>query len=117
MTNLNHSMRPKMKRDTFFLHNPNGSVYFRNNESSFRMEDELIDQWIEKLISIFNGGNRLEDLTDGLPDQHRNQVYRTAVMLYRNGFVQDVSQDTPHQLPEWVLKEYASQIEFLDNPE
>ncbi|NOU75569.1 putative thiazole-containing bacteriocin maturation protein [Paenibacillus sp. LMG 31458] len=74
MTNLNHSMRQKMKRDTFFLHNPNGSVYFRNNESSFRMEGELIDQ-----------------------------------------FVQDVSQDTPHQLPEGVLKEYASQIEFLDN--
>ncbi|NEW09885.1 putative thiazole-containing bacteriocin maturation protein [Paenibacillus sp. SYP-B3998] len=99
MTNLNHSMRPKMKRDTFFLHNPNGSVYFRNNESSFRME------------GAFNGGNRLEDL----PDQHRNQVYRTTEMLYRNGFVQDVSQHTPHQLPEGVLKEYASQIEFLDN--
>jgi len=115
MTNLNHSMRPKMKRDTFFLHNPNGSVYFRNNESSFRMEDELIDQWIEKLIPIFNGGNRLEDLTDGLLDQHMNQVYRTAEMLYRNGFVQDVSQDTPHHLPEGVLKEYASQIGFLDN--
>ncbi|TXK84172.1 putative thiazole-containing bacteriocin maturation protein [Paenibacillus sp. N3.4] len=72
MTNSNRSMRPKMKRDTFFLHNPNSSVDFQNNDSSFEM-------------------------------------------LYRNGFVQDVSQDTSHQLPEGVLKEYASQIEFLDN--
>jgi putative thiazole-containing bacteriocin maturation protein len=115
MTNLNPSMRLKVKRDTFFLPNPNGSVYFRNNVSSFRMEGELIDQWIEKLIPIFNGEHRLEDLTDGLPDQHRNQVYGIAEMLYRNGFVRDVSQDTPHQLPEEILKKYASQIEFLDN--
>lgn len=115
MINLNPSMRLKVKRDTFFLPNPSGSVYFRNNASSFRMEGELIDQWIEKLLPIFNGEHRLEDLTDGLPDQHRNQVYRIAEMLYRNGFVQDVSQDAPHQLPEEVLRKYASQIEFLDN--
>ncbi|KRE46984.1 putative thiazole-containing bacteriocin maturation protein [Paenibacillus sp. Soil724D2] len=115
MINLNPSMRLKVKRDTFFLPNPNGSVYFRNNVSSFRMEGELIDQWIEKLLPIFNGEHRLEDLTDGLPDQHRNQVYRIAEMLYRNGFVRDVSQDAPHQLPQEVLKKYASQIEFLDN--
>lgn len=115
MTNLNPSMRLKVKRDTFFLPDPNGSVYFRNNVSSFRMEGELIDQWIEKLIPIFNGEYSLEDLTDGLPDQHRNQVYGIAEMLYRNGFVRDVSQDTPHQLPEEVLKKYASQIEFLNN--
>ncbi|MDQ0873563.1 putative thiazole-containing bacteriocin maturation protein [Paenibacillus sp. V4I3] len=115
MTNLNPSMRLKVNRDTFFLPDPNGSVYFRNNVSSFRMEGELIDQWIEKLIPIFNGEYRLEDLTDGLPDQHRNQVYGIAEMLYRNGFVRDVSQDTPHQLPDEVLQKYASQIEFLDN--
>jgi putative thiazole-containing bacteriocin maturation protein len=115
MTNLNPSMRLKVKRDTFFLPDPNGSVYFRNNVSSFRMEGELIDQWIEKLLPIFNGEYRLEDLTDGLPDQHRNQVYGIAEMLYRNGFVRDVSQDKPHQLPEEVLKKYASQIEFLNN--
>jgi putative thiazole-containing bacteriocin maturation protein len=74
MTNLNYSMRPKLKMDTFLLYSPNGSAYFRNNESSFRMEGEMIDH-----------------------------------------FVQDMSQDTPHQLPEGALKEYASQIEFLDN--
>ncbi|SMF92211.1 putative thiazole-containing bacteriocin maturation protein [Paenibacillus uliginis N3/975] len=114
MTNLNPSMRLKVKRDTFFLPDLSG-VYFRNNVSSFRMEGEAIDQWIETLIPIFNGEHRLGDLTDGLPDQHRNQVYEIAEVLYRNGFARDVSQDTPHQLPEEVLKKYASQIEFLDH--
>ncbi|MBV6716282.1 putative thiazole-containing bacteriocin maturation protein [Paenibacillus chitinolyticus] len=114
MTNLNPSMRLKVKRDTFFLPDLSG-VYFRNNVSSFRMEGEGIDQWIETLIPIFNGEHRLEDLTDGLPDQHRNQVYEIAEVLYRNGFARDVSQDTPHQLPEEVLTKYASQIEFLDH--
>ncbi|MFC9777387.1 putative thiazole-containing bacteriocin maturation protein [Paenibacillus chitinolyticus] len=114
MANLNPSMRLKVKRDTFFLPDLSG-VYFRNNVSSFRMEGEAIDQWIETLIPIFNGEHRLEDLTDGLPDQHRNQVYEIAEVLYRNGFARDVSQDTPHQLPEEVLTKYASQIEFLDH--
>lgn len=115
MKNLNPSMQLKVKRDTYFLPNPNGSVYFRNNVSSFRMEGELIDQWIENLIPIFNGEYRLEDVTDGLPDEHRDQVYRIAEMLYRNGFVRDVSQDIQHQLSEVVLNKYASQIEFLNN--
>ncbi|MGX4583068.1 putative thiazole-containing bacteriocin maturation protein [Paenibacillus chitinolyticus] len=114
MANVNPSMRLKVKRDTFFLPDL-GGVYFRNNVSSFRMEGEAIDQWIETLIPIFNGEHRLEDLTDGLPDQHRDQVYEIAGVLYRNGFARDVSQDTPHQLPEEVLTKYASQIEFLDH--
>jgi len=114
MTNLNPSMRLKVKRDTFFLPDLSG-VYFRNNVSSFRMEGEAIDQWIEKLIPIFNGEHRLGDLTDGLPDQHRNQVYEIAEVLYRNGFARDVSQDAPHQLSDEVLTRYASQIEFLDH--
>lgn len=114
MTNLNPSMRLKVKRDTFFLPDLSG-VYFRNNVSSFRLEGETIDQWIEKLIPIFNGEHRLGDLTDGLPDQHRNQVYEIAEVLYRNGFARDVSQDAPHQLSEEVLERYASQIEFLDH--
>ncbi|MGV2643486.1 bacteriocin maturation protein, partial [Clostridium perfringens] len=92
MTNLNTSMRLKVKRDSFFLPDSSG-VYFRNNVSSFRMEGAAIDQWIEKLIPIFNGEYRLGDLTDGLPNQHRNQVYEIAEVLYRNGFARDVSQD------------------------
>jgi putative thiazole-containing bacteriocin maturation protein len=115
MTNLNPSMRLKVKGDTFFLPDPNGSVYFRNNVGSFRMEGVAIDQWIENLIPMFNGEHTLEVLTDGLPDQHRNRVYEIAEMLYQNGFVRDVSQDRPHQLPDEVLNKYASQIEFLDN--
>ncbi|RJX40280.1 putative thiazole-containing bacteriocin maturation protein [Paenibacillus pinisoli] len=114
MMELNPSMRLKVKRDTFFLPD-SGGVYFRNNVSSFRMEGEAIDQWIEKLIPIFNGEHRLGDLTDGLPDQHRNQVYNIAEVLYRNGYVWDVSQDAPHQLPEEVFIRYASQIEFLEH--
>jgi putative thiazole-containing bacteriocin maturation protein len=115
MTNLNASTRLKVKRDTFFLPEPNGSVYFRNNLSSFRMEGSTIYQWIEKLVPMFNGEHTLEDLTDGLPDQYRDRVYEIAEILYQNGFVRDVSQDRPHQLTDKILKKYASQIEFLDS--
>ncbi|MDF2790426.1 MAG: hypothetical protein K0S80_3527, partial [Neobacillus sp.] len=115
MTNMNPSMRLKVKRDTFFLPDPNRGVYFRNNVSSFRMEGSMIDKWVEKLIPMFNGENTLENLTNGLQGPYRDRVYEIAESLYRNGFVRDVSQDRSHQLKEQVLKKYSSQIEFVDN--
>ncbi|RNB90700.1 putative thiazole-containing bacteriocin maturation protein [Brevibacillus fluminis] len=115
MTNLNPTMRLKVKRDTFFLPDPNGSVYFRNNVGSFRMEGSGIDQWIEKLLPVFNGEHTLDDLTEGLPDEYRDRVFEIAESLFQNGFVQDVSQELPHQLTDKIRKQYASQIEFLNH--
>ncbi|WP_340085049.1 putative thiazole-containing bacteriocin maturation protein [Siminovitchia sp. FSL H7-0308] len=115
MPNVTPDMRLKVKRDTFFLPDSNNSVYFRNNVSSFRMEGSAIDQWIEKLLPMFNGEYTLEDLTEELPGSYRDRIYEIAEVLYRNGYVRDVSQDLPHQLMDQVVKEYASQIEFLDS--
>jgi putative thiazole-containing bacteriocin maturation protein len=115
MTSLNPSMRLKVKRDTFFLPESNRGVYFRNNISSFRMEGNTIDRWVEKLIPMFNGEYTLGNLTEGLPGPYRDRVYEIAEVLYRNGFVRDISQDHPHQLEDQVLKRHASQIEFVDS--
>jgi putative thiazole-containing bacteriocin maturation protein len=108
-------MRLKVKRDTFFLPDPDSGVYFRNNLSSFHMKGSTIDQWVNKLIPMFNGEYTLGNLTHGLPGPYRDRVYEIAEVLYQNGFVRDISQDRPHQLADQVLKKYASQIEFLEN--
>jgi putative thiazole-containing bacteriocin maturation protein len=79
------------------------------------MEGSSIVQWIEKLLPMFNGNHTLSELTDGLPDPYRKRVMEIAEVLYGNGFVRDVSQDSPHQLREQVLERYASQIEFLES--
>ncbi|OIK15763.1 putative thiazole-containing bacteriocin maturation protein [Bacillus sp. MUM 116] len=115
MTNLTSSSRLKAKRDTFFLPDPKGGVYFRNNVSSFRMEGQTIYQWIEKLLPMFNGEQTLGALTEGLSGPYRDRVYEIAETLYKNGFVRDVSKDLPHQLNRQVLEKYASQIEFIEN--
>ncbi|WHY77779.1 putative thiazole-containing bacteriocin maturation protein [Neobacillus sp. WH10] len=115
MTKLNSSTRLKVKRDSFYLPDPKGGVYFRNNLSSFRMEGNTIYQWIEKLVPMFNGEQSLGDLTDGLTEPYRNRVYEIGETLYRNGFVRDVSQDRTHDLNPKVLEKYASQIEFIEN--
>ncbi|GAA0337388.1 putative thiazole-containing bacteriocin maturation protein [Bacillus carboniphilus] len=115
MTSLNPSMRLKVKRDTFFLPDPNKGVYFRNNVSSFHMKGHAIDQWVNKLIPMFNGEYTLANLTNGLPGPYRDRVYEIAEVLYKNGFVRDVSQDRPSELEEEVLNTYASQIEFLES--
>lgn len=115
MVKLDPSMILKVKRDTFYLAEPNRSVYFRNNSCSFRLEGNGIDQWVEKLLPMFNGENSLGYLTDGLPEPYRERVYQIAGVLLENGFVRDVSQDDKHQLSEQVIKKFASQIEYADN--
>ncbi|OAK75739.1 putative thiazole-containing bacteriocin maturation protein [Lederbergia galactosidilytica] len=115
MFKLNSSTRLKVKRDTFFLPDPEGGVYFRNNLSSFRMKGNTIYQWIEKLIPMFDGEQTLEDLTKGLTPPYRNRVYEIGETLYNNGFVRDASKDTPHQLNRSVLEKYTSQVEFIEN--
>ncbi|MCS0671651.1 putative thiazole-containing bacteriocin maturation protein [Cytobacillus firmus] len=115
MKNLTPSMRLKVKRDTFFLPDPTKGVYFRNNVSSFRMEGSMIDQWVQKLMPMFNGEHSLGELTAGLPGPHRDRVFEIAEVLYRNGFVRDVSGEHPHQLEDYVLKKYSSQIELLES--
>ncbi|XXM72408.1 putative thiazole-containing bacteriocin maturation protein [Lysinibacillus sphaericus] len=115
MEKLDPSMRLKVKRDTFYLPEPDSGVYFRNNHCSFRMEGSGIDQWVEKLLPMFNGEYPLEYLTDGLPDAYKNRVMEIAEVLHKNGFVRDISRDLPHELPRYVLKKFASQIEFVDS--
>ncbi|WP_409340750.1 putative thiazole-containing bacteriocin maturation protein [Paenibacillus sp. MBLB4367] len=115
MMDFNVSMRLKVKRDTFYVPDPNGGVYFRNNSSSFRMEGDGIDQWIDKLLPVFNGQRSLSELTEGLTTPYRTRVCEIAEVLYRNGFVRDISQDAPAELPEAIRADFASQIEFLDH--
>lgn len=108
-------MRLKVKRDTFYLPDPEGGVYVRNNENSFRMKGGTIYQWIEKLMPMFNGEQTMEELTMGLTAPYRKRVYEIGETLLQNGFVRDVTQDKPHELNEATLEKYAAQIEFIEN--
>ncbi|MCY8559773.1 putative thiazole-containing bacteriocin maturation protein [Bacillus haynesii] len=115
MTHLTASARLKVNQDTWFLPDPNGGAYFRNNSGSFRIKGSSIAQWIEKLLPMFNGEHSLEDLTKGLQAPYRKRVYEIGEMLYKNGFVRDISRDHPHKLESSVLKTYEAQIEFIES--
>lgn len=109
------SMRLKVKGDTFFIPDPRGGVYFRNNTGSFRMEGEDIEQWLESLMPELNGEHTMEELTDDLPEPYQKRIHEIADVLYGNGFVRDVSQDREHQLDESLILTYKQQIDFLDS--
>lgn len=115
MDKLNASTRLKVKKDTFYLPDQEGGVYFRNNESSLRIKGSTIYQWIETLIPMFNGEHTLGELTKGLTPSYKKRVYEIGETLYQKGFVRDISQDRPHQLNSTVLEKYSSQIEFIEN--
>ncbi len=112
---MHPSMRLKVTGDTFFLSDPEGAVFFRNNRGSFRMEGGNIDRWIEQLMPMWSGEHSMRDLTDVLPETHRDRVYEIAQTLLQNGYLRDVSRDRPSRLPRQVLEKYASQIDFLDS--
>ena len=76
MSKLNSSTRLKVKRDTFYLPDPEGGVYFRNNESSFRMKGGTIYQWIETLMPMFNGEQTMGELTEGLTAPYGTEYMR-----------------------------------------
>ncbi|EOO39976.1 hypothetical protein IIU_00703 [Bacillus cereus VD133] len=114
MNNLPIHAKLKVNKDTFFLPDSNGGVYFRNNASSFRMDGDGIYDWIEKLMPMFNGNYSLAEITDGLPLPYQNRVFEIGEILYENGFVRDTNQDAPHELNSTLLDRYASQIEFLE---
>ncbi|MGP4068406.1 ThiF family adenylyltransferase [Halobacillus sp. B29] len=115
MVNVKPSMRLKVKKGTFFMPESNGSVYFRNNAGSFRMEGKAIQQWVEKLVPMLNGEHSMADLTEGLSLPYRTRVYEMAEVLYTNGFLRDVSEDRHHELHPEVAAKFASQIEFLES--
>ena len=115
MTNVHSSMCLKLKKGTFFMPEPSGSVYFRNNSASFRMEGSTIHQWIEKLLPMYTGEHSLASLTDGLSKPYRDRVYEITDTLFTNGFLRDVSRDRPHQLKQHVAEKCAAQIEFIES--
>ncbi|MFP3366100.1 hypothetical protein R0J93_20835, partial [Pseudoalteromonas sp. SIMBA_148] len=80
-----------------------------------RMQGSGIDQWVEKLLPMFNGEYSLEYLTNGLPEPYQNRVMEIAEVLLENGFVRDVSRDQPHELHPHIVQKFASQIEFVDS--
>ncbi|MFC8683864.1 putative thiazole-containing bacteriocin maturation protein [Brevibacillus porteri] len=114
MDKLNPSMRIKVKRDTVYVPDSDGSVYFRNNIGTFRMKGDMIDRWVDQLMPMFNGVHTLEQLTDDLPEEYQQQIIQVAGTLLENGFLQDVSQEKPHELSPEVMSRYAAQIEYLD---
>jgi putative thiazole-containing bacteriocin maturation protein len=115
MSGVTLSMCLKINRDTFVYPQNNGGVYLRNNVTSIQMDGNTIEQWLQKLIPMLDGNRSMEEITDGLPDAYKEQVFKIAEVLYKNGFVRDTSQDLPHQLPPALLEKYASQIEFIDH--
>ncbi|OOE12544.1 hypothetical protein [Fictibacillus arsenicus] len=115
MNKVNPSMCLKVKKDLFIYPEANKGVYLRNNVTSVRMEGSTIEKWLEKLIPMLDGSLTLGEITNGLPEPYKDQVYKITDVLFENGFVRDVSKDLPHELPDHILKKYASQIEYISH--
>ncbi|OYD56090.1 bacteriocin maturation protein, partial [Fictibacillus aquaticus] len=115
MQRVHPAMRLKVNRDTFIYPEASKGVYLRNNIKSIRMEGSTIERWLQKLFPMLDGTQTLEYVTNGLPDSFKEQVYKIVQVLYENGFVRDVSEDLPHQLPDHILNKYASQIEYINH--
>jgi putative thiazole-containing bacteriocin maturation protein len=114
MSKMSGSSRLKTNKDTTFIPDSGGGIYFRNNKHSFRISGSSVYEWMEKLIPMFDGTRSMQEITDGLPETYQKRVYEFADILLQNEFVRDINHDDPHTLSEDILRTYDSQISYLD---
>jgi putative thiazole-containing bacteriocin maturation protein len=107
-------MRPKLKRDTYYIPVEDG-VYLRNNQREFRIKGKVVYRWIERLAPYFNGLYTLEEITKGLDPEKQAMVTNLVEILTTNQFLKDISHDLPHTLSPTELETYAAEIAFIDS--
>ncbi|HEY4033502.1 MAG TPA: hypothetical protein VGL94_06010 [Ktedonobacteraceae bacterium] len=83
-------MRPKLKADTFYTPVPDG-VYFRNNQTSFRIKGKVIYRWVERLAPYLNSQHTLEEITEELDSERQAMVTDLVETLTTNHFLKDSS--------------------------
>ncbi|ELK46654.1 hypothetical protein [Halobacillus sp. BAB-2008] len=114
MTQLAPSMRPKLKKGTFYMPESEDIMYFRNNNGSFRMEGVSITTWIDKLVPMYTGEHTLKSLMEGLPEAYAQRIHDITSTLFHNGFLRDTASDKSHHLPVHAAKKFGSQLEYLE---
>lgn len=105
-------MRPRLMDDVRYVECQEG-VYIQSGLGSCILQGRHVYQWVNGLAPRLSGERALAEITQGLPDAHREMVEGLVLTLADHRFVVDARDDRPHSLPEPELTEYASEIAFI----
>lgn len=110
---VTQTMRPKWKKDTYYIQTPDG-VYLRGNNSRLALKGKSLYKLLKHLIPHLDGTVTLEELTGGLDADRARMVTHLLEKLSTHHFLQDTSQDQPHTLRVPDLATYAPGIAFIE---
>lgn len=113
-------MRPRLMDDVRYVECQEG-VYIQSGLDSCILKGRHVYQWVDGLAPRLSGDRSLEEITQGLPDAHREMAEGLVRTLADRRFVVDARDDRAHSLSERELTEYAAEISFIrygyDSPE
>jgi hypothetical protein len=107
-------VRPKLKQDSVFLQTDDG-VFLRSDETTFLLKGKSVYRWISALSPYMTGEYTMDQLCDGLEPAQRDTVVRLVDTLLQRGVLKNHLPEAPGMLSNEVLKQFSSQIEFIDH--
>src|SRR5450432_994781 len=107
-------VRPKLKQDSVFLQTDDG-VFLRSEETTFLLKGKSVYRWISVLSPYMTGEYTMDQLCDGLEPAQRDTVLRLVDTLLQRGVLKNYLPEAPGMLPDEVLKQFSSQIEFIEH--
>lgn len=110
---VTQTMRPKWKKDTYYIQTSDG-VYLRGNNSRLALKGKSLYKLLKHLIPHLDGTVTLEELTGGLDAARARMIIHLLEKLSTHHFLQDTSQDQPHTLRVPDLDMYAPGIAFIE---
>jgi len=110
---VTQTMRPKWKKDTYYIQTPDG-VYLRGNNSRLALKGKSLYKLLKHLVPYLDGTVTLEELTGGLDADRARMITHLLEKLSTHHFLQDTSQDQPHTLHTPDLDTYAPGIAFIE---
>ncbi|MFI6498961.1 hypothetical protein [Nonomuraea typhae] len=106
-------MRPRLKPDVYWARLPDG-VYLGSSAGQRLIRGRSIYDWLERIAPFLDGARSLEEITEGLREDHRDMVRRIVGVLAEGGYVRDTGEDEPHTLSPDMLRTYANEIAYLE---
>lgn len=110
--------RPRVKQDVLYAKTPNG-VIFHNATTGFQITSRSGYEFARKVVPFFDGNNRVAELYDVLPEQHRPMLVSLVGSLLERGFVRDVGaiDVVPEGLDATTEQYFRTQINYIDHYE
>ncbi|OZM73054.1 hypothetical protein CFN78_12600 [Amycolatopsis antarctica] len=104
--------RPRLRQDVIFAESDDG-VYLQRPGDQFVLKGRSTYRWITLLAPRMNGEHTVEQLSSGLPEEHRRTLVNLIGLLAERGYLHDERDAEPARIPAGVRAVFGRQIGYV----